>query len=73
MTSAGWAATTKYPVVESMDDLKAGDIISFKGHVGIALGGGKMIDCAPSGNGVRIGNLSHSYWKENFIRGYRVL
>ena len=73
MTSAGWAATTKYPVVKSMADLKAGDIISFKGHVGIALGGGKMIDCAPSDNGVRIGNLSHSYWKENFIRGYRVL
>ncbi len=73
MTSAGWAATTKYPVVKKMSDIKAGDIISFKGHVGIAIGGGKMIDAAPSGGGVRIGNLSHSYWKENFIRAYRVL
>ena len=73
MTSAGWAATKKYPVVEKIGDLKAGDIISFKGHVGIALGGGKMIDCAPSGNGVRITSLSHKYWQTNFIRGYRVL
>jgi cell wall-associated NlpC family hydrolase len=56
-----------------MKDLKAGDIIVFKGHVGIALGNGKMIDCAPSDGGVRIGNLSHSYWQRNFIRGYRVL
>ena len=73
LTSAGWAASSKYPRVKSMEDLKAGDIISFKGHVGIALGGGKMIDCAPSDGGVRIGNLSHPYWKKNFIRGYRVL
>lgn len=73
LTSAGWAASSKYPVVDSMKDLKAGDIIVFKGHVGIALGNGKMIDCAPSDGGVRIGNLSHSYWQRNFIRGYRVL
>jgi len=73
MTSAGWAATKKYPVVEKISDLKAGDIISFNGHVGIALGGGQMIDSAPSGNGVRITSLSHSYWQKNFIRGYRVL
>ena len=73
MTSAGWAASNKYPVVKSLDKLKPGDIISFKGHVGIALGGGKMIDAAPSGGGVRIGNLSHSYWIKNFIRAYRVL
>jgi peptidoglycan hydrolase-like protein with peptidoglycan-binding domain len=73
MTSGGWASTSKYPVVEDMKDLRAGDIISFKGHVGIALGGGKMIDSAPSGGGVRIGDLSNSYWIKNFIRGYRVL
>jgi peptidoglycan hydrolase-like protein with peptidoglycan-binding domain len=73
MTSGGWAATSKYPKIENMKDLRAGDIISFKGHVGIALGGGKMIDSAPSGGGVRIGDLSNSYWIKNFIRGYRVL
>ncbi|HMM30260.1 MAG TPA: peptidoglycan-binding protein [Clostridia bacterium] len=73
LTSAGWAASSKYPIIDSMKDLKAGDIIVFKGHVGIALGNGKMIDCAPSDGGVRIGNLSHSYWQRNFIRGYRVL
>jgi peptidoglycan hydrolase-like protein with peptidoglycan-binding domain len=72
MTSGGWAATKRYPRVTKIKDLKAGDIISFKGHVGIALGGGKMIDCAPSGNGVRITSLSHSYWQRNFIRGYRI-
>ena len=73
LTSAGWASSSKYPVVDRMEDLKAGDIISFKGHVGIALGNGKMIDCAPSDGGVRIGNLNHPYWQRNFIRGHRVL
>lgn len=72
MTSAGWAASKKYPRIASMKDLQAGDIISYKGHVGIALGGGKMIDSAPSGGGVRITSLSHPYWQRNFIRGYRV-
>ena len=72
LTSAGWSATSKYPIIDDMEDLKAGDIISFKGHVGIALGGGKMIDCAPSDGGVRIGDLNHPYWQKNFIRGYRV-
>ena len=72
MTSAGWAASSKYPVVEKMSDIMAGDLISFKGHVGIAIGDGKMIDAAPSSGGVRIGNLSHSYWKDHYIRAYRI-
>lgn len=73
MTSAGWASNNKYPKVTSLSKVQAGDIIAFKGHVGIALGGGKMID-ASSGDGcVRITSLSLNYWKKNFKCAFRVL
>ena len=73
MTSAGWASNGKYPKVTKLSDVQAGDIIAFKGHVGIALGGGKMID-ASSGDGcIRITNLSLAYWKKNFKCAFRVL
>ena len=75
MTSAGWASTTKYPVVTSMSKLQRGDIVSFKGHVGIYLGGGQMIDASSSDGKIRIcSNIqSNSYWKSHFIKGLRVL
>jgi cell wall-associated NlpC family hydrolase len=58
-----------------MSDLKAGDVISFKGHVGIYLGGGKMIDASSSQGQVRItsSNIqSSSYWTRNFVCGFRI-
>ena len=75
MTSGGWANTTKYPVVKSMNDLKKGDIVSFSGHVGIYLGGGKMIDASSSDGCIRITSdiRKSSYWKSHFIKGLRVL
>ena len=73
MTSGGWAGTSKYPTDNSLNKVQKGDIIVFKGHVGIALGGGQMI-CASSGDGeVRITILSLDYWKRNFIKACRVL
>ena len=50
MTSAVWQKVSKYTRISKMSDLKRGDVISFKGHVGICAGNGYMID-ASSGNG----------------------
>jgi len=79
MTSRGWAATTKYPVVTKMSDLKRGDIIVYDGdtygHVGIYLGDGKMIDASSTDGKIRITSsniMTNSYWKSHFIKGCRV-
>ena len=72
MTSAGWRDCTRYETVSSLGSVKAGDIIVFKGHVGIALGGGQMIDASSSDGKIRIANLSGNYWKTNFIKACRL-
>ena len=73
MTSKGWKATTKYPIVSKMSDLQRGDIISYEGHVGIYLGNNQMIDASSAEGKVRITNIySVSYWKKHFIKGVRV-
>ena len=73
MTSGGWAASSKYPKITSLSDVQAGDIICFKGHVGIAMGGGMMIDAGRSEGCVRTTKLSLPYWKKNFLCAFRVL
>lgn len=75
MTSATWQKTTKYQRISKMSDLQAGDVISYKGHVGIYLGGGKMIDASSSAGQVRITDSdirSSSYWTSHFVCGYRI-
>ncbi len=73
MTSAGWAKSS-LPKVSKMSDLQKGDIVCFKGHVGIYLGGEKMIDASSSQGKIRIcSNIyDSSYWTRNFICGRRV-
>ena len=74
MTSSAWRSAS-YGKVTSFRDLKAGDIIVYRGHVGIYLGGAKMIDASSSQGKVRIASniFSSSYWKKYFICGRRVL
>ncbi len=72
MTSYGWKATTKYPIITSINELQRGDIICFEGHVGICLGNGQMIDASSTQDQIRITSLSGSYWQRNFIKGCRV-
>ncbi|HZG83605.1 NlpC/P60 family protein [Paenibacillus sp.] len=68
----------------SRKSLRKGDLLFFYvpgrfktnktvGHVGIYLGGGKMIhaNSAPK-NGVQIGSINKAYWKRTFIRAKRV-
>lgn len=74
MTSASWQKTTKYQRISSMSDLQRGDVISYKGHVGIYLGNGQMIDASSTEGKIRICNniQSSSYWKKHFVCGYRI-
>lgn len=70
MTSAQWQKVTKYPRIERMEDLKPGDIISFKGHVGICSGNGVMVDASDT---MVERTYNTSYWKTNFVCGFRIM
>lgn len=80
MTSRGWRTCKKYQRIVSMKELRRGDVIVFsgstsgKGHVGIYLGGGKMIDASSGAGKVRITSsvLTGSYWKEHFLMAYHI-
>lgn len=75
-TSSGWRGNGKYQKISSMGSIKAGDIVVFGNglnHVGIALGGGQMIDASSNDGKIRITSLSKSYWKNHFYAAYRVL
>lgn len=75
MTSSGWRSTTKFQRISGMSNLERGDIVSFRGHVGIYLGNGKMVDASSGEGKVRITGgaiQSSAYWKKNFICGYRI-
>ncbi|MBQ6891254.1 MAG: C40 family peptidase, partial [Clostridia bacterium] len=79
MTSVRWRTCSKYRRIESMDQLKRGDILVFSGssestgHVGIYMGGGRMIDASSSGGCVVIRSSIYSeYWSTHFLMGYRI-
>lgn len=81
MTSILWRTCSKYKRINSMGDLKRGDILVFvgesieTGHVGIYLGDGKMIDASSSRGQVRITEnniLKSVYWQDHFLMAYRI-
>ena len=81
MTSVAWRSCSKYKRINYMSDLRRGDVLVFKGinmsrgHVGIYLGDGHMIDASSSGGVVRITKesvLTSKYWLEHFLMGYRI-
>ena len=72
MTSGAWAKSS-YDRVDSISDLKRGDIICFKGHVAIYMGGGQMIHASSSADKVVIGSATGSWARKNFICGRRVV
>lgn len=72
MTSYGWQRTSRYQRITKMSSIRRGDIISFNGHVGIALGNNQMIDASSSQGKVRITNITSSYWVRNFVCAYRI-
>lgn len=71
LTSSGWRSVGKYTKITSFNNLKAGDIIVVSGHVGIVAGGGTVID-ASSSNGRVVHRSLSSWWRNNFICGWRI-
>lgn len=72
MTSFSWQGSRRYQKITSMSKIKKGDIISYRGHVGIALGNNQMIDASSSQGKVRITTITSSYWVRNFVCAYRI-
>ncbi len=72
MTSKAWA---KCPLqtINTVLEMLPGDILCFKGHVGIYLGDNMMIDAVPSAGGVRITSCVSPYWTSVFICGKRAI
>lgn len=71
ITSSGWRSVGKYTKITSFNNLKAGDIIVVSGHVGIVAGSGTVID-ASSSNGKVVHRSLSSWWRSNFICGWRI-
>lgn len=71
MTSAGWRNAGRYTKISNFSDIQAGDIVVVKGHVGIAAGGGTVIDASASNGKVVHRGLSQ-WWANNFICAWRI-
>lgn len=71
ITSAGWRNVGRYTRINNFSDIQAGDIVVVSGHVGIAAGGGTVID-ASSSNGRVIHHALGSWWANNFICAWRI-
>lgn len=71
LTSSGWRNVGKYTKITSFDSLQPGDIIVVNGHVGIVANGGTVID-ASSSNGKVVHRGLSSWWRSNFICGWRI-
>ena len=81
MTSIIWRTCSKYKRINTMSELKRGDILVFQGetldsgHVGFYLGDGHMIDASSSSGKVRITEndiTKRRYWQEHFLMAYRI-
>ncbi len=71
LTSSGWRNVGRYTKISNFSDIQAGDIVVVKGHVGIAAGGGTVID-ASSSNGRVVHRGLSSWWANNFICAWRI-
>lgn len=71
LTSSGWRSVGKYTKISNFGDLRAGDIVVVNGHVGIVANGGTVID-ASSSNGKVVHRSLSSWWRNNFICGWRI-
>lgn len=71
LTSSGWRNVGRYTRVSNFNDIQAGDIVVVRGHVGIAAGGGTVID-ASSSNGRVVHRGLTQWWRDNFIVAWRI-
>ena len=59
-------------VARASAEVKAGDILVFKGHVGIAVSNSMMIDASTSKGKVVKRTSYGSYWDSRWICAYRI-
>lgn len=71
ITSAGWRNVGRYTRISNFSDIRAGDIVVVSGHVGIAAGGGMVID-ASSSNGRVVYHELGGWWASRFICAWRI-
>ncbi|RFZ79562.1 peptidoglycan-binding protein [Lacrimispora amygdalina] len=71
LTSSGWRNMGKYKRISNYDDIKPGDIVVGKGHMGIAAESQKVID-ASSSNGKVVYRQRTAWWRNNFIVAWRI-
>ena len=71
LTSSGWRNVGRYTKITNFNDIQAGDIVVVNGHVGIAAGGGTVID-ASSSNGRVVHRSLSQWWRTNFICAWRI-
>ncbi len=77
MTSYAWRTTDNYTRLDSLDDVRKGDIIVFKmssssGHVGIAISDDTMVDASSSNDAVVQRSFKTDYWYDTFYCAYRI-
>ena len=72
MTSGAWAKSSKYTRLDNMDDMQRGDIIVYKGHVGIYAGGGIMIDASSNNRQVVKRSSTTAWCRSRFICAFRI-
>ena len=72
MTSASWASSNKYTRINSISDLKRGDIMVFSGHVAIYAGNNTIIDASASNGKVVKRSCTSSWFQRNFKVGFRI-
>ena len=76
---AGYAQNADWSKIESLGDVKAGDILFFYGedgkiqHAGIYTGDGMMIDASSSYGKVVKRSCNTDYWNRHFAFARRVL
>lgn len=76
---AGYAQNEDWSKIESLSDVKAGDILFFCGedgkirHAGIAISSKNMIDASSSHRKVAECGFQTNYWKEHFAFARRVV
>ena len=71
LTSSVWRNVGRYTKITNFNDIQAGDIVVVRGHVGIAAGGGTVID-ASSSNGRVVHRSLSQWWANNFICAWRI-
>jgi cell wall-associated NlpC family hydrolase len=79
-SAAAQYSTAYGAAVGSMDNLAPGDLVFFRGtagrrggitHVGLYIGGGRMINAMTPRYGVQVSNLNDSYWVSHYYGGIR--